>query len=153
MELKPGYKQTAVGVIPEDWEATTLPNICWFQEGPGLRQWQFTTSGMKVINVTNLENGFLNLNRTDRHISIPEFNKMYQHFAVDAGDIVMASSGNSYGKIAVVRQQDLPLVMNTSVIRFKANKATIVDPFVKTVNEVFLRCENVLVFLSFSFSL
>ena len=78
---------------------------------------------------------------------------MYQHFAVDAGDIVMASSGNSYGKIAVVRQQDLPLVMNTSVIRFKANKATIVDPFVKTVNEVFLRCENVLVFLSFSFSL
>ena len=30
---------------------------------------------------------------------------------------------------------------------------TIVDPFVKTVNEVFLRCENVLVFLSFSFSL
>jgi len=49
---------------------------------------------------------------------------MYQHFAVDADDIVMASSGNSYSKTTVVRKQDLPLVMNTSVIRFKPGKST-----------------------------
>ena len=78
---------------------------------------------MKVINVTNLESGVLNLERTDRHISISEFMRIYQHFAIDAADIVMASSGNSYGKTAVVREQDLPLVMNTSVIRFKPTKA------------------------------
>jgi type I restriction enzyme S subunit len=125
--MKPGYKQTEVGVIPEEWEARVLPEICWFQEGPGLRQWQFTTSGMKVINVTNLENGFLNLDRTDRHISLLEFVKMYKHFAIDAGDIVMASSGNSYSKTAIVREQDLPLVMNTSVIRFKPSKAVEYD--------------------------
>jgi type I restriction enzyme S subunit len=119
----PGYKQTEVGVIPEEWEVRKLPEVSWFQEGPGLRQWQFTSSGMKVINVTNLEGGVLNLERTDRHISISEFMRIYQHFAIDAADIVMASSGNSYGKTAVVREQDLPLVMNTSVIRFKPTKA------------------------------
>ena len=27
MELKPGYKQTEVGVIPEDWEVTTTRRI------------------------------------------------------------------------------------------------------------------------------
>ena len=123
MEVKPGYKQTEVGVIPEDWDARRLPDICWFQEGPGLRQWQFTTRGMKVINVTNLEGGILNLERTSRHISISEFRRIYQHFAIDAADIVMASSGNSYSKTAVVRTQDLPLVMNTSVIRFKPSKS------------------------------
>lgn len=122
MAVKPGYKQTEVGVIPEEWSVSKLPEVAWFQEGPGLRNWQFTTSGMKVINVTNLERGVLNLDRTDRHISISEFNRMYQHFAVDAGDIVMASSGNSYSKTAVARHQDLPLVMNTSVIRFKPAK-------------------------------
>ena len=122
MEVKPGYKQTEVGVIPEEWGVRKLPDVSWFQEGPGLRNWQFTNSGMKVINVTNLEDGVLNLDRTDRHISISEFNRMYQHFAVDAGDIVMASSGNSYSKTAVARHQDLPLVMNTSVIRFKPAK-------------------------------
>jgi type I restriction enzyme, S subunit len=117
-----GYKSTEVGDIPEDWEIRPLTAISWFQEGPGLRDWQFTSTGMKVINVTNLENGVLNLERTDRHIRLSEFNKMYKHFAVDVADLVMASSGNSYSKTAVVRQQDLPLVMNTSVIRFKPLK-------------------------------
>ncbi|MDO9013053.1 MAG: restriction endonuclease subunit S, partial [Gallionella sp.] len=124
MEVKPGYKQTEVGVIPEEWEVKALPEVSWFQEGPGLRNWQFTSTGIKVINVTNLEDGVLNLERTDRHISNAEFNRMYRHFAVDAGDIVMASSGNSYSKTAVARVQDLPLVMNTSVIRFKPLKET-----------------------------
>jgi type I restriction enzyme S subunit len=120
--VPPGYKQTEVGVIPEEWDSCLLTDICWFQEGPGLRNWQFKSSGMKVINVTNLEFGVLNLDRTDRHISLDEFKRMYQHFAIDSSDIVMASSGNSYSKTAIVREQDLPLVMNTSVIRFKPIK-------------------------------
>jgi type I restriction enzyme S subunit len=106
----------------EDWMVKKFPELCWFQEGPGLRNWQFRKSGIKVINVTNLENGYLNLDRTDRHISLEEFNKMYRHFEIDENDIVVASSGNSYAKTAVVRKQDLPLMMNTSVIRFKPLK-------------------------------
>lgn len=106
----------------EGWEVKPFKEVCWFQEGPGLRNWQFTSRGIKVINVTNLENGFLNLERTDRHISLEEFHKMYEHFEIDENDIVVASSGNSYGKVAVVRNQDLPLLMNTSVIRFKPLK-------------------------------
>ena len=27
--VKPGYKQTEVGVIPEDWEDLTFKDICW----------------------------------------------------------------------------------------------------------------------------
>jgi type I restriction enzyme S subunit len=104
------------------WIAINFPEICWFQEGPGLRNWQFTDDGIKVINVTNLVDGYLNLDRTTRYISWTEFNKMYKHFEIDANDIVVASSGNSYAKVAVVRRQDLPLVMNTSVIRFKPLK-------------------------------
>ena len=106
----------------EGWEVKPFKDLCWFQEGPGLRNWQFTKKGIKVINVTNLENGILNLERTDRHISLDEFHNMYEHFEIDENDIVVASSGNSYGKVALVRKQDLPLVMNTSVIRFKPTK-------------------------------
>jgi hypothetical protein len=54
MDVKKGYKLTEVGVIPDDWMVTALSELSWFQEGPGLRNWQFTGSGMKVINVTNL---------------------------------------------------------------------------------------------------
>jgi len=115
------YKQTEVGEIPVDWETSSLPNVIWFQEGPGLRNWQFKSRGLKVINVTNLqEDGYLDLSKTERHISWEEFEKTYKHFLIDDEDVVMASSGNSYCKTAVVRQCDLPLLMNTSVIRYKA---------------------------------
>jgi type I restriction enzyme S subunit len=115
------FKHSEVGVIPEDWNAVQLPDVVWFQEGPGLRKWQFRSKGLKVINVTNLqENGCLDVSTTERHISWEEFERTYRHFMVDDGDIVMASSGNSYCKTAIVRPQDLPLLMNTSVIRFKA---------------------------------
>lgn len=120
MELLTGRKR--LDGFHEKWINEELPNVCWFQEGPGLRNWQFTKSGIKVINVTNLVNGFLDLDRTDRHISLEEFHKMYEHFEIDENDIVVASSGNSYGKVAIVRKQDLPLLMNTSVIRFKPLK-------------------------------
>ena len=102
-----------------EWVETSLDDVAWYQEGPGLRKWQFTDKGIKVINITNLVNGYLDLDKTQRHISWEEFNKMYQHFEIDENDIVVASSGNSYCKTAVIRKQDLPLVMNTSVIRFK----------------------------------
>lgn len=107
-------------MVPNGWSRLKLPEFAWFQEGPGLRNWQFTESGCKVINITNIVDGTLDLSKTDRHISEEELKDKYSHFLCDAGDIVLASSGNSYCKHGIVREQDLPLVMNTSVIRFKA---------------------------------
>ena len=31
--MKPGYKQTEVGVIPEEWEAATIGGVCSFAGG------------------------------------------------------------------------------------------------------------------------
>lgn len=39
MELKPGYKQTEVGVIPGDWEIKLLPEVCRFRGGKAHEQY------------------------------------------------------------------------------------------------------------------
>jgi type I restriction enzyme S subunit len=110
------------GTTPAHWDVAPLPEAVFFQEGPGLRKWQWTDSGMKVINVTNiLGDGSIDTNNTSRFISIEEYEKTYQHFTVDAGDIVVASSGNTYGKVGRIAAKDLPLMMNTSVIRFRSS--------------------------------
>jgi len=39
MEMKPGYKQTEVGVIPEEWEVKLLPEVCRFRGGKAHEQY------------------------------------------------------------------------------------------------------------------
>jgi type I restriction enzyme S subunit len=100
------------------YEETNLSDVAFYQEGPGLREWQWKDKGMKVVNVTNLVDGTLDLSNTYRFISMQEFESHYTHFAINEKDILVASSGNSYCKVSVVEKKHLPLMMNTSVIRF-----------------------------------
>ena len=51
-------------------EFVNLDTLVWFQEGPGVRNYQYVDNGIKLINVTNLVNGRLKLHLTSRYISI-----------------------------------------------------------------------------------
>ena len=115
--------QTRLPGFSGEWEVKILKEVCWFQEGPGVRNTQFTSSGIKLLNGTNIFRGVLNLETTTRFISESEGRGAYAHFLADDGDIVLASSGITierlHEKVAFVRPQDLPFCMNTSTIRFK----------------------------------
>ena len=91
----------------------------FFQEGPGVRNWQFRDEGVKLINVRNIVNGRLDISNTNRFISEHEITSRYKHFLLEPGDFVLASSGVTWGKIAEVKEADLPLCLNTSVIRIR----------------------------------
>ncbi|MBI2778767.1 MAG: hypothetical protein HYX62_03125 [Gammaproteobacteria bacterium] len=85
-----------------------LPEVVFFQEGTGLRKWQWTNDGMKVINVTNILGdaaGTVDVTNTDKYISLVEFEERYKHFAVENGDFVVASSGNTYGKVGKITEK------------------------------------------------
>jgi type I restriction enzyme S subunit len=102
-----------------------LPEVAFFQEGPGLRNWQWTDDGMKVINGTNiLPDGSIDISNTDKFIAQAEFEGRYRHFAIDEGDIVLSSSG-TLGKVGLIRAEHLPLMMNTSVIRFRTKDPSV----------------------------
>ena len=120
--------QKPFGSIYQNWRLAKLPEYVFFQEGPGLRNWQWTNDGMKVINVKNiLPDGSIDLSNSDRYIALEEFEQRYSHFAVEDGDIVVASSG-SYGKVGRIYRHHLPLMMNTSVIRFHPLSPKSLDP-------------------------
>lgn len=108
----------------------SLSKYVFFQEGTGLREWQWTSSGMKVINVTNILgdlSGTVDTDNTDKFIALSEFESRYKHFEVENGDFVVASSGNTYGKVGKIKKNNLPLVMNTSVIRFHSTDTNILN--------------------------
>jgi type I restriction enzyme, S subunit len=107
-----------------NWKKVKLGDVLFFQEGPGVRNTQFRESGVKLLNVGNINQGRINLNATKIYISEEEANDKYKHFLIDEGDLVIASSGivvdNFHNKIAFIEKEHLPLCMNTSTIRFKS---------------------------------
>ncbi len=111
-----------LGEIPVGWEVVPLPEIMDFKEGPGIRHWQYTNSleGTRFINIRCIQNGDLHLSTANR-IKTEEADGKYAHFHLKEWDIVVSTSG-TLGRIAVVRKAHLPLILNTSVIRFRPIK-------------------------------
>jgi type I restriction enzyme S subunit len=100
-----------------------ISDIYFYQEGPGVRKWQFTTEGVKLINVGNINKGKIELSSTKIFLSEKEANAKYSHFLIDEGDLLIACSGivvdNFHNKIAFIEKEHLPLCLNTSTMRFK----------------------------------
>ena len=110
--------------LPDNWEKVSIPDVLFFQEGPGVRKWQFTQEGVKLLNGGNINNNAINLDSTKIYISEEEAQGKYSHFMIDPGDLVIACSGivvNKFKyKIAVIDQKHTPLCLNTSTMRFKS---------------------------------
>lgn len=121
------------------WPTKPLAEAYWFQEGPGVRKWQFRNSGIKLLNVANItKEGVLDLSKTDRHLSEEEVAEKYSHFLADEGDLVIASSGISFDEDgllrtrgAFVKPQHLPLCVNTSTVRFKPKEGVSTLPWLR----------------------
>lgn len=115
------------------WVVKKIPHVCWFQEGPGVRNSQFTSCGVKLLNGTNIDKGVLILEKTDRYISETEAFGWYSHFLAEAGDIIIACSGISvdkfHEKVTEVDEIHLPLCMNTSTMRFKVTSQDIIKSY------------------------
>ena len=108
-----------------------IEKYMWYQEGPGVRKNQYTSSGVKLLNVANLVEGKIELSTSSRYISEDEANGRYNHFLVDEGDLIIASSGIQVSyfekKMGIAEKKHLPLCMNTSTIRFKVLDKNITD--------------------------
>ncbi len=54
MEVKPGYKQTEVGVIPDDWDVAQIRDVCRLVNGRGFKPFEWQTVGLPIIRIQNL---------------------------------------------------------------------------------------------------
>ena len=119
--------------IPEHWDIHKIKNLIFFQEGPGLRNWQFTDNGIRVICVTNITERGIDFSKYEKFISEDEYHQMYNHFTVNKGDLLLSSSGNSWGKVAEY-VSDETVILNTSTIRINKNRSSdyeLNQPFIK----------------------
>ena len=105
--------------IPHTWEWARLSNVSIIQEGPGIRSFQYKPDGVQLLTVTNILEGYVDLQKSRKYISEIEYNEKYSHFQVNIGDIVCACSGGSWGKSAIYGIPDYKIILNTSTLRLR----------------------------------
>jgi len=103
--------------LPEGWEEVSLGDVFDYLEGPGIRNWQYSTKGIPFLNIRLIENEEINIKNAN-FISEEEAFGKYKKFLLQEGDVVISTSG-TLGKYAIVRKYHLPLLLNTSIIRFR----------------------------------
>ena len=103
--------------IPEGWINVKFKDYIYFQEGPGLTSSLFREVGFPFLNIRCIENGKIN-KESCQFISSEIANGIYSHFQLEENDLVVSTSG-TLGKKAFITNNDLPLLLNTSIIRFK----------------------------------
>jgi len=111
------FRKWFVEEAREDWEEKPLNQFLDFKEGPGIRNWQYTNHGVPFINIRLIANGEILVSKAN-FVSEEEGNGKYSHFHLQRKDMVVSTSG-TLGKSAIIRDYHLPLLLNTSVIRFR----------------------------------
>ena len=103
MEVRPGYKLTEVGVIPEEWASIRLGKCARFRTGPfgtALHKSDYTNDGIPVVNPMHIVDGGIEPTRT-MTITEQAANNLAE-FRLKAGEIVIGRRGDM-GRCAVVQ--------------------------------------------------
>ncbi len=102
---KPGYKQTEVGMIPEDWVVKTLGEIV-NKERPicyGIVQTgKSVVNGVSCIRVVDLING--KINKENLITTSKDISNSYKRTVLKEGDLVIALRGK-IGELAIIDKE------------------------------------------------
>jgi type I restriction enzyme S subunit len=99
--VQAGYKQTEVGIIPEDWECKEILN-CASEIFLGLttKVDYVLTNGIPLVRATDIASGKLDFTEA-REISVEQHKKLTKYRNVKKGDVLVSKSG-SLGVCAIV---------------------------------------------------
>jgi type I restriction enzyme S subunit len=127
MELKPGYKQTEVGVIPEDWNVTQLGKCLAAPPSYGINAPAVPYSDQLpvYIRITDISNDGTFM--PDGLASVGS--GLAKNYYLSEGDIVLARTGASVGKSYLYDPSDGPLVFAGFLIRVRPEKDKLLPSF------------------------
>jgi type I restriction enzyme S subunit len=120
MELKPGYKQTEVGVIPEDWDSYSGEQVTSLIGKGSSPRWQgfaYTTDGMLFVTSENVRDGHLDVRRP-KYLPL-SFHDKLKRTRLKKLDILVNLVGASIGRSCQVKFDPGEANVNQAVAVFR----------------------------------
>ena len=122
-----GYKKSAIGVIPEDWEVAPLAEITNYIKGFAFKSSDFQSSGVRVIRVSDTT---FELIKKESEIFIdPQRLVFFKKWQLKEFDIIISTVGSKppmydsmVGKSTFITSKDSGSLLNQNAIVIRANK-------------------------------
>jgi type I restriction enzyme S subunit len=108
MGIKKGYKQTEVGVIPEDWEVMSIGQIARIRTGPFgtlLKASEYSSEGVPVVSVGEIRHGYLRISDNTPRVS-EMVTKRLPQYVLKVGDIVFGRKGGVDRSARIRKEED-----------------------------------------------
>lgn len=115
----------------ENYSRFKLENYATVIGGYAFSSKSFTDSGVPVIKIKNIVNGKIVINENSNHVSIDESIKANK-YALRSGDVLIAMTGATLGKIGLVQSEFDGALLNQRVGKFEI-KTGIDKSFIKGI--------------------
>ena len=115
-----GYKQTEVGVIPEDWDISAIDPLIDLLTGFPFPSSNFARIGIRLLRGANVKRGTLDWSENITEYW-PSASYGMQQFILQDGDIVVAMDGSLVGRsFAQISLEDTPVLLVQRVARIRS---------------------------------
>lgn len=120
IKVPEGYKQTEIGVIPEDWDLLSVREICDLLTGFPFPSSKYQDSGIRLLRGSNVKRG-----NTDWDENITRFwsesTSGIEQYLLQKDDVVISMDGSLVGRsFAQLSDSDLPSLLLQRVARLRA---------------------------------
>jgi len=110
MELKPGYKQTEVGVIPEGWDVVKIGTISKITTGPfgtllKASEYSVDDNGAPLVSVGEVRDGFIKITGHTPRVP-PSVIRRLPQYILRSGDIVFGRKGAVDRSALITEEED-----------------------------------------------
>lgn len=116
------FKQTDVGVIPEDWEVKSLNDLCVkIQDGTHFSP-KINGGNYLYITSKNIRFGYMDISNADR-IDKTQHEAIYKRCDVKFGDLLLTKDGANTGNAAIsIIKEEYSLLSSVAFLRFDTSK-------------------------------
>ena len=131
------YNEVLKREIPEGWEVKRIEDYCKSSGGYAFKSSEWKKSGNPIIKIKNIqEDNSLNIEDID---FVDMSKTIDEKFKANAGDVVIAMTGATIGKFAIVPKTDNGFYVNQRVGIFKLNEFKKLPFLINTLNQDYFR--------------
>jgi type I restriction enzyme S subunit len=122
---------TELGLLPEEWQSVRVGDYCTVFSGYPFRSQDFCDNGNLVVKIGNLQNGNIELDSRTSYFPSDKITDQIRKYILRENDILIALTGATTGKTAVVPSKFDGSLLNQRVGKFYVFDDNLFGPFAR----------------------